>query len=494
MAYEQSINPTPGQVFTPGVTPGANITNASGAVVTKAPTSPTPSFTGTREITTNGSPAYNNPAISSSQASGAGAITQGQATIDSLQKKLDELAKQPPTPVVTAEKKSVMDLITKRNDTVANQKSAVELRQEALTQAYKEQGVTPEQIASIGSLIGQVTSFNQQIADIAVSKQKALDAVTSRAGIDIQNMGVEENRINKAYNSEISAVSTQSSVKTAELQMIQGAYSDAKATASDIVDLATHDQQQAVSDIEWSLNAHQDLYNLMNTEEQNAWTRQYNIAKDALDSAKTSLTNISKYVVDPATADAFKGTDWTKLSQTEAMDLVAKYTSSPAYIAKQAQLAASTRAPKDGVEGAVTNGGWDDLLTGGMKAGDSPETAARGVFDNYGADYKLSYNELLARARTLQSGINTAVTPTTTTPVNAPSVSAPAISYTASNYKDAGNGMVWTPDGRAIKKSEIQADIAKKSPTQQLTTNLGAKSTGQNWFQKLFNINNPKQF
>jgi hypothetical protein len=188
MAYEQSINPTPGQVFTPGVTPGANITNASGAVVTKAPTSPTPSFTGTREITTNGSPAYNNPAISSSQASGAGAITQGQATIDSLQKKLDELAKQPPTPVVTAEKKSVMDLITKRNDTVANQKSAVELRQEALTQAYKEQGVTPEQIASIGSLIGQVTSFNQQIADIAVSKQKALDAVTSRAGIDIQNI------------------------------------------------------------------------------------------------------------------------------------------------------------------------------------------------------------------------------------------------------------------------------------------------------------------
>jgi hypothetical protein len=77
----------------------------------------------------------------------------------------------------------------------------------------------------------------------------------------------------------------------------------------------------------------------MSTEEQTAWDRQYTTAKEALDTKKTELSNISKYVIDPTTADAFKGVDWTKLTETEAMDLVGNYTSSSAYTSKLQQLA-----------------------------------------------------------------------------------------------------------------------------------------------------------
>jgi hypothetical protein len=315
------------------------ITDASGKVL-QSPISPPSGTQGIREFTTDGSPALNTNAGNIS-ASIAGATTQGQSTIDSLQKKLDELAKQQPTPEVQQEKKSIMDLISKRETTVANQKSTTELRQEALTQAYKEMGVTPEQISTIGSLIGEVTEYNKQIADLEGKKETAITAVEGRPGIDVTNMGAETNRISKAYNSEISAKSLQAGVKVQELQMIQGAYDNAKSTAKDIVELATYDQQQEVADIEWALGAHQDLYNLMTTEEKTQWDKQYTIAKDALDTAKKTLTDRSQYVTDPATADAFKGQDWTKLTDVEFANTLAKYTSSQAYLNKQKQLALS---------------------------------------------------------------------------------------------------------------------------------------------------------
>jgi hypothetical protein len=338
MAETINIRPSwvkPGEQWTPGQT------------------SPIPSILGTKEIDTTGSPAIT-PPLSGITASGAGVTTQGQTTLDDLQKRLDALATQQPNTEIQTEKTSIMDLITKRENTVTTQKSAVDLRKEALAQTYSEMGVTPEQIATIGSLIGQVTSFNKQLADLEVKKQNAVDAIGDRS-IPMEEINLEQNATTKKYNSEISAVGVQAAVKVQELQMIQGAYTDAKATASDIVNLATHDQAQEVADIEWSLDAHQDLYNLMTSEEKTQWDKQYTIAKDALDTKKTELSNISKYVVDPSTSDAFKGVDWTKLTETEAMDLVNNYTSSSAYLTRQKKIALAGSVSSGGTETDTSN-------------------------------------------------------------------------------------------------------------------------------------------
>lgn len=459
------------------------------------PKNPTPSSTGTTEINANGSPAIN-PPISGITAAGAGATTQGQQTIDQLQSKLDELSKQAPTPEVTTEKKSIMDLITKRETTVTNQKTGAELRQEALTQAYKEMGVTPEQIATIGSLIGQVTSFNQQIANLKIQQQKTIDAVNSRPELTGTDKTVEINRATKDTNSQIAAVGVQSAVKTSELQMIQGAYTDAKQTATDIVNSATHDQAQKVADIEWSLNAHQDLYNLMTTSEQNAWTRQYNIAKDALDTAKTSLTNISKYVVDPATADAFKGTDWTKLSQTEAMDLVAKYTSSSAYVQKQAQLSAADRAPS--TDGVPNTGGFDDTLGAAIK--DNPNASAEQIamsaFSELSGNLgiKVTYAQLLADVKRIKQGLPASAFATTPNATKTSIASTPV--YGKGNFSkipidDRINQL--KSMGGAVAASIKSQLIEDGYPTQEIVNRVGnivdkAQNAGSSLLNKISNL------
>lgn len=309
------------------------------------PPSPTPT-NGQVEIKTDGAPPLPTGA-GDVVAAGNGATTAWQKTIDDLQKAYDDLRTQQTqqSEETKAAKKSWLGLIKKGEEVRAERKSAVELRQEALTQAYSEMGVTPEQVQKIGGLIGQVTTYNQQIADIETRKQIALDK-TETLGMSAGYIAGEQNRLSKQYNSEISAKALQAGVKVQELQMIQGAYDDAKATAAQIVNLATYDQQQEVADIEWSLNAYQDLYNLLSGEEQTQWNRQYTMAKDALDTARTTMNNVSKYVTDPTTADAFKGIDWTTLTEQEAIELVGKYTQSPAYLQRVAAIGAAGRAPE----------------------------------------------------------------------------------------------------------------------------------------------------
>jgi hypothetical protein len=55
--------------------------------------------------------------------------------------------------------------------------------------------------------------------------------------------------------------------------------------------------------------------------------------------------------------------------------------------------------------------------------------------------------------------------------------------FTESNYKPVvgkyGTGLVVTPDGRIIKKSQIQSDIQKNIP--QFTTTGANTSTGSFW-------------
>lgn len=310
----------------------------------------TPSSTipksGMTEINNNGSPAINHDAGTIS-ALGAGATTSATNTISDLQKRLDEIANQKPSEEIASTKKSIIDLITKRETVKANQTSAEDLRKQAITQAYSEMGVTPEQVQKIGGLIGEVTEYNKQLADLEIKKQNALDKVQT-AGVSTDFYNGEQNQISKTYNSEISAKAAQAGIKVQELQMIQGAYTDAKATAAQIVELKTYDQQQEVADIEWSLDTYKDLYSLMDKEEQSQWDKQYTLAKDALDTAKTTLTNRSKYVVDPETADAFKGIDWTTLTDEEFNNTLSSYTSSQAYLNKLAKIAAAGREPSTG--------------------------------------------------------------------------------------------------------------------------------------------------
>ncbi len=384
---------------------------------------------GQKEIDTSQAPAL--PTVAGDVvAAGNGAITAGTSTLDDFQKRLTALENIKPSPEVVAEKKSIMDLITKRETTKVAQKSAVELRQEALTQAYQEMGVTPEQIQTIGSLIGQITTFNQQIADIEARKQTALDAAETR-GMSAGYIAGEQNRLTKQYNSEISAKGVQAAVKVQELQMIQGAYTDAKATAAQIVNLSTYDQQQEVADIEWSLAAHQDLYNLLSGEEQTAWNRQYTIAKDELNRLTTEKTNVNdlmlKYpkagilITDTQDEATEKATKWQAIQPVaiEAPTVIGtEETGYKQWNEKTGQW--ETIAGFGGVGAVSSIDIFNDVLQSSIDADATPEQAAQAaVLYAEQSGISLSAKEraaLVAKAKTLKK-TPPAPTPLPTTPI-----------------------------------------------------------------------------
>lgn len=274
-------------------------------------------------------------------AAGVGITLTGQAKIDAFQKVKDDLLAQQPAPEIEKVKTSIFDLFKKGEEVIAAGKTQIELREEGLQQFFEETGITPEQLQEIGPLIGEVTALNQQLADIEIRKQAALDLISDSAGHTIATSSARQNRVAKAFNSEIAAKGIQAAVKIQELQMLQGAFQDAQNTAAQIVKLATYDQRQEVADIEWSLNAHQDLYNLLSNEEQTQWNRQFAMAQDNLDRATTEWTE----KVDMAKDAARQG---IKLDINQSLeDLTADFTTRVSEAAKARAAEEPTFAPPE---------------------------------------------------------------------------------------------------------------------------------------------------
>jgi hypothetical protein len=248
-----------------------------------SPTGIVPPASAVKEINTNNAPAlpsaYDSAPIAST-------LNGAESSVSQIQARLDALAAQPQNPNAAADKQGLFDRILNRDTVAANQKSGTELMNEATLQVYSEMGMTPESFKKIGGLITEVSDYNKQIADLETKKQAALDLAGERTGITIDQGAVEDNRITKDFNRQIAAIGIKQNAKSLELELLSGAYSNAKNTASQLVKLTTYDQEQQVADIEWSLNAYQDLYQLFSPEEKSVWTNTYNNLKSNLATAQ----------------------------------------------------------------------------------------------------------------------------------------------------------------------------------------------------------------
>ena len=428
------------------------------------------------EIKTDGAPPISTPAVGNIVASGTGQTATGQSTLDEVaeakkraeeaQKEIEKLQKEK-----KEAEKSWLNWIKKGEETRAEQKSSVELEEEMFEKVLKQKGLTLEQFQRIGGLIGEISAYNQQIADLEARKQTKLDTAET-LGMSAGYIAGEQNRITKQMNSEISAKGVMAGVKVQELQMLQGAYSDAKATASQLVELATYDQQQRLADIEWSMNAYKDVYNLLSQEEQTAWDRQYEMAKDELDAAKADKTTIVGYMTDPTLSGAgVLATD----TVDEANAKVSAYVGTQAYINRLAEISATGRAPEtpERIEDTFTD--TVNALKRLRDSGNLTDFRYREEINSlmevggYAEEQRGEIESMVNRAMEGKQGV-----------ISAPEPTSPTTSqYIPSNYKDAGNGMVWTPDGRLIKKSEIQSDIKKNKPS--IVTTSADKTTGSFW-------------
>jgi len=222
-------------------------------------------------------------------ANGNGTTKQFDSDLEAANKRIAELETQQQTSQTA--KSSILDLIKKKDE-------LPEYDAEATTKkVLAEYGLTQASVSKVQGFIAQLATYNQQIVDLQAKKQEALDRTVERTGISLEHMGLEQNRITRLYDREISTKSAQASVVSQQIQMERGLWDDARATASMIVDAATYDQQQDLADIEWGIEAYQDLYNIMADEEKTAWNRQYAQAQQDLDDAKETATQVNNLML-----------------------------------------------------------------------------------------------------------------------------------------------------------------------------------------------------
>lgn len=269
------------QVATEGITPSATMGPSAVA-----------------EIDSSGSPAL--PTNGGTVSAGAsGAVSAAQTQINQISELMKTITEERAASAAEAEKAkaTVADLMGKRAETLADQPTQAEMRESSLNQAYSEMGVTKEQIQQMGSLITEITSYSQQMADIEARKQAEIEKIGGQALIE-GAINLQEIAVSKTYNSEIAAKAAQAGVATQHLQLLQGSYTEAKNTANEIVSALTYDQQQEVADIEWSINAYQDLYDMSSAEERAAWDRSLAASQTLLDVATKNATAITDLMLE----------------------------------------------------------------------------------------------------------------------------------------------------------------------------------------------------
>jgi len=235
------------------------------------------------EINTDVAPAINTGADNVA-ATNAGVANSFAGDTAGMEKLIEQLAKQSEEAAKRAAdaQKKWLKTAEDREAVRAGQKST----QDIYTEALAQYGYTPESLEQVKSWQGQLTTYNQQLADLEAQKNQALfNKEQQMQGYPGEILRGEQALIHKQYNLDISAKAAQAGVVAQQIQMERGLWSDARQTANQIVQLATYDQQQKLADLDWARDTYKDIYDMSSKEEQQAWDRAYTLAKDERDMA-----------------------------------------------------------------------------------------------------------------------------------------------------------------------------------------------------------------
>jgi len=257
-------------------------------------------------------------------AAGNGIIAGLRGDFDSMQKLEEQLTKEKEEAAKRAEtaQKGILASIKKREDLPPLD------TQKLTTDVLAQYGYTPESVIKVKGLMEQLTTYNQQIADLESQKNAGFIAIDQRLqGMPGSIVRGEKALLEKQYNNRISTKAAQAGVVSQQIQMERGLWQDARTTTNMIVNAATYDQQQKIADIQWGLDTYADLYAMATQEEQTAWTRSYTLAKDELDRQQTDLTNKLNLQTTAAQNGINLGWTMTDLQNRTLEELTQEYSS-----------------------------------------------------------------------------------------------------------------------------------------------------------------------
>ena len=221
----------------------------------------------------------------SAQISGFGtAFSADQTNIQTaFEQRRTEIAKGLPESQTKGIASFLGGILKEKQDIIAKQPSSIELHKSILA----EFGFSPASFQKQNALIGQLVDFQKQMADLeAVKQTRLLNAEQQFQGYLTLALRGEQSLIERRYNSEIAAKGAQASVIALQFQLERQLFQDAVQMTNQLVQLATFDQQQKLSDLDFVRDTYLDIFNLMDKAEQREWERSYDLTKIELDTAK----------------------------------------------------------------------------------------------------------------------------------------------------------------------------------------------------------------
>ena len=164
---------------------------------------------------------------------------------------------------------------------------AEEQFKQAQTTALAQLGLTSADVANMQNIRGQLTAFNKEIADLEAQRDfKKIDVERRGGSFTTGILRGELSLIDRQFNSRIAAKAAQALVVAQQLTGLREDVQLSNQIATQITNLAIHDQEQKVRDFEWTFDTYQDLFQIMDRRETEEWNRSYQLAQDERDAAK----------------------------------------------------------------------------------------------------------------------------------------------------------------------------------------------------------------
>lgn len=391
--YRQKVNPDTGRLL------------SSERNEMKQPTSsvqqdatPEEMATGNVEIDQSGAPVLDE---TSGDIIASGEKIKGQTTtqIQQLQQTVDDLTSQLTDQQKEAEKEAktykskLLDAITNRQDTKAEQKSTQEIQEEATKTALEQYGMTQEQVQQIGGLITEIDEYNRQIATLQSEKQsQLLNKEQQLQGYPGGIVRGEKALLERQYNSRISAKAAQAGVATQHLQMLQGAWQDVQTTADKIVNAATYDQQQELADIQWTIDTYGSLLKMASSTAKESWEKALNLSQQRLDEAKGEWQDKLNLMMSLGQNGIETGWDINYLKSHSIDELTKEYSEKLAgqkEVEKPGEPMVRTVGgnlyqynPQTGEWGLAVEGGGDIFESGGLEISETHISQAQSELDS----------------------------------------------------------------------------------------------------------------
>jgi len=209
-----------------------------------------------------------------------------QAGLTEVSKGLGEVEKDKETGLFTQMFQNLQEKIGQRPKPVSTEEKFKQEQKEAFTRF----GLTPQAFAEQQNLIGQLSAFNKEVADLEAQRDmRKLQTEGQFGGRLTLALKGEQALIDRQYNSRIAAKAAQAGVVAQQLQLQRGLIQDANAMALQITNLAIHDEEQKVRDFEWTFDTYQDLFQIMDSKEREEWDRSFALAQQERDEEKDKI-------------------------------------------------------------------------------------------------------------------------------------------------------------------------------------------------------------